>query len=107
MRCTFVTVCVSVGLLAAGAAAQAAPACAPVALNSLQIADLTVTEAKPVAAAPETPAHCAVLGTVVTRGDGAPEGLARFSLQLPNEWHQRFLFVGVGGNAGTLQPSAN
>ena len=55
MRCTIVTVCVSVGMLAAGAA-QAAPACAPEALNALQVADLKVTEAKPVAAAPETPA---------------------------------------------------
>jgi feruloyl esterase len=107
MRHTFVSVFLGLGALAAGATAQAAPACDPGALNALQVADLNVTEAKPVAATPQVPGHCAVLGTVVTRGEGAPEGSARFSIQLPNEWHRRFLFLGVGGNAGTLQPSAN
>jgi feruloyl esterase len=76
-------------------------------LNALRVADLTVTEATSVPATPAVPGHCAVTGTVVTRGEGAPNGLARFSMQLPGTWRQRFLFLGVGGNAGTLQPSAN
>ena len=94
-------------LLAVAGNALAAPACQPDALNGLQIAGLKVTEAKAVAATAQVPAHCAVQGTVATQGEGAPEGSARFAMQLPNEWHQRFLFIGVGGNAGTLQPSAN
>lgn len=106
MRRSLIAVHVSMGLLGT-VAAQAAPSCDVTALNALQVADINVKEAKPVAATPEVPGHCAVQGTVVTRGDGAPDGSARFSMQLPNEWHQRFLFLGVGGNAGTLQPSAN
>jgi feruloyl esterase len=88
-------------------AGLAATSCTPEALNTLNIPGFSVTEAKTVSPTPQGPSHCAVLGTVVTRGDGAPDGLARFSMQLPDEWKQRFLFLGVGGNAGTLQPSAN
>jgi len=76
-------------------------------LNALKVADLTVNGATTVAATSQAQSHCAVLGTVVTRGDGAAEGLARFSMQLPDQWQQRFLFLGVGGNAGTLKPSAD
>ena len=28
-------------------------------------------------------------------------------MQLPEAWQRRFLFLGVGGNAGNLVPSAN
>ena len=95
------------GLLAIAGAAQAAPSCTAEALNALHAKDLTVTEAKPMAATAQVPAHCQVTGTVITRGSGAPDGSARFSMQLPDDWTQRFLFLGVGGNAGTLGPSAN
>ena len=88
-------------------AASAAPACTAEALNALRVGDITVTEVKAVAAAGQTPAHCLVLGTVVTRGEGLPEGSARFSMQLPDSWSQRFLAYGVGGNAGGLNPSVN
>jgi feruloyl esterase len=94
-------------LASAAASAQAAPACTAEALNALHVADLTVTEAKPMAATAQAPAYCQVTGVVVTRGDGAPDGSARFSMQLPDAWKQRFLFLGVGGNAGNLTPSAN
>jgi feruloyl esterase len=53
------------------------------------------------------PGHCAVQGTIETRGEGAPAGSARFALQLPDAWQQRFFFMGVGGNAGTLTPAVN
>ena len=42
-----------------------------------------------------------------TRGDGAPPGSARFLVQLPEAWQQRFFLMGVGGNAGTLTPAVN
>jgi feruloyl esterase len=77
------------------------------ALNALRVPDINVTDAKPVAGAGTAPAYCDVLGTVVTRGAGVAEGLARFAMQLPEAWQQRFLFLGVGGNAGNLMPSAN
>jgi feruloyl esterase len=94
-------------LVSAIAPAHAAPSCSTEVLNALSIADLKVTEAKATPAAAQTPAFCQISGTVVTRGSGAPEGSARFVMQLPETWTQRFVFYGVGGNAGTLGPSAN
>jgi feruloyl esterase len=96
-----------IGFMGSVASVQAAPACSVEALNALHVPDVSVTEAKPVAAAGTIPAHCDVRGTVVTRGGGVADGLARFVLQLPEAWQQRFLFLGVGGNAGALTPSAN
>jgi feruloyl esterase len=87
--------------------AHAATTCTVDALNALSITDLKVTEAKAMPASAQMPAFCQVTGTVITRGEGAPEGSARFLMQLPEVWKQRFIFYGVGGNAGTLSPSAN
>ena len=89
------------------AAAHAATSCTVDALNALSIADLKVTEAKSMPVSAQMPAYCQVTGTVITRGEGAPEGSARFLMQLPEVWRQRFVFFGVGGNAGTLGPSVN
>lgn len=91
----------------ASSAAFARPACSPDGLNALHIANLNVTQAAPVAAADGIPAHCAVQAVVTTQGEGAPPGSARVALQLPDAWKQRFLFMGVGGNAGTLTPAIN
>lgn len=44
--------------------------------------------------------HCQVRGTVTTRGEGAPDGAARFELSLPLAWNRRFLFLGGGGFDG-------
>lgn len=102
--------CAAAGLVATHTAG-AAPACTPEALNALHVPDITITAAKPAAATAATPAFCDVRGTVVTRsppgGAMIGEGLARFAMQLPDIWQQRFLFLGVGGNAGNLNPSAN
>ncbi len=76
------------------------------ALNALHVVDVSVTDAKPVAAAGTAAAYCDVQGTVVTKGEGVGDGLARFAMQLPEAWQQRFLFLGVGGNTGNLMPSA-
>ena len=107
MRIALAAVCAAVGLVGAASSAQAAPACSVEALNALHVPDVSVTEAKPVAAAGTIPAFCDVRGTVVTKGAGVADGIARFALQLPESWQQRFLFLGVGGNAGNLRPSAN
>ena len=95
------------GVFGATATAHAAPACDAAALNALHVPDLTVTDATQVAAAGTNPPYCNVRGTVVTRGANEADGLARFAMQLPQVWQQRFLFLGVGGNAGNLDPSAN
>jgi tannase/feruloyl esterase len=96
-----------VALVGTAASVRAAPSCNVEALNALHVPDVTVTDAKPVEAAGTAPAYCDVKGTVVTKGAGVAEGLARFAMQLPEAWQQRFLFLGVGGNAGNLVPSAN
>jgi feruloyl esterase len=96
-------------LLLAGSvsAALAKPDCTVDALNALHVSGVQITQASAIAAAGTAPAHCAVQGTMDTRGENAPPGSARFALQLPDAWQQRFFFMGVGGNAGTLTPSVN
>jgi feruloyl esterase len=88
-------------------AALAAPACTTDALNALHVAGVSVTTATPVAATSTAPALCDVRGTVVTHGEGVPDGLATFAMQLPETWRQRFFSMGVGGNAGRLMPAVN
>jgi feruloyl esterase len=105
MRFGLAAVAALVGFV--GTSVQAAPSCSLAALNALHVPDVSVTDAKPVAADGTTPAYCEVHGTVVTKGAGVADGLARFAMQLPEAWQQRFLFLGVGGNAGNLVPSAN
>ncbi len=95
------------GLAGTAGAAQAMPECNVAALSALKAPDVSVTEAKAVPAAGKLPAYCDVQGTVVTKGAGVAAGQARFAMQLPDSWQQRFLFLGVGGNAGNLVPSAN
>src|SRR4051812_12885441 len=92
-------------LLLAAPAASAAPDCTVDALNALHVADVTITEAKPLAAT--APALCDVRGTVITRGEGVGNGSAIFAMQLPEAWRQRFFSMGVGGNAGRLVPAVN
>ena len=107
MRIGLAAIGAVVGIVGTAASVRAAPSCSVEALNALHVPDVSVTEAKPVAATGTAPAYCDVQGTVVTKGAGVAEGLARFAMQLPEAWQQRFLFLGVGGNAGSLVPSAN
>jgi feruloyl esterase len=96
-------------LLLAGTAATALarPDCSVDALNALRVAGVHVTQATATAATASQPAYCAVQGSMDTKGEGAPAGSVRFALQLPDAWQQRFFFMGVGGNAGTLTPAVN
>jgi feruloyl esterase len=96
-------------LLLAGVAhpALAATDCTVDALNALHVPGVTVAQATPMAAAGQTPAHCDVHGTVVTHGEGAPDGMATFAMQLPQAWQQRFFSMGIGGNGGRLVPAVN
>jgi feruloyl esterase len=95
------------GSIGTAASACAAASCSVEALNALHAPDVSITDAKSMASAGTAPAYCDVQGTVVTKGEGVADGLARFAMQLPEAWQQRFLFFGVGGNAGNLAPSAN
>jgi feruloyl esterase len=107
MRIGLAAVAALVGFVLTAASARAVPACSAEALNALHVPDVIVTDTTPVVAAGTAPAYCDVQGTVVTKGAGVAEGLARFAMQLPEVWQQRFLFLGVGGNAGNLMPSVN
>ena len=106
------------------AASTAPPTCAVSALN---VPNVTVTSATPVL--PSTvkvaggtftvPEYCQIVGTVATSGDcpatgpfagpsgpnligcntpGSPE----FRLKLPLVWNQHFVFLGCGGNCGSI-----
>jgi feruloyl esterase len=103
------TSAMATAILLSGAASTgfAQPTCTVDALNALHVADLAVTGATSVAATTTAPALCDVHGTVVTRGEGIPDGLASFAMQLPATWQQRFFSMGVGGNAGRLVPAVN
>lgn len=48
---------------------------------------------------------CVVSGRVTTHSSGLPDGTARFTLTLPQDWSQRFVFWGVGGYGGDLGPA--
>ena len=87
--------------------ASARPACSVDALNALHVPALHVTSAVAKAATDKVVAHCEMQGTMDTKGAGAPPGSARFVAQVPDAWQQRFFFMGVGGNAGTLVPAVN
>lgn len=102
------TTVVAATLLAGlASSALARPDCTVDALNALHIADITVTAATPNAAVGDTTAYCGVQAKIITHGEGAPNGSARVAMQLPETWQQRFFFMGVGGNAGTLIPAVN
>jgi len=97
-----------VGLgLAAPAAANATTACAGDAVARLRIAHFTVTSAHETPASGPVPAHCDVVGDVVTDGEGAGPNSARLQVRLPEKWNGKLVFFGVGGLAGSLMPSAN
>jgi feruloyl esterase len=78
------------GLLASSvfAVAPAAAALPNCTASSLGIANLTVSSAVDV--------------PVATNGEGAGPGSAAFVLKLPALWNDRFLFLGCGGNCGSL-----
>ncbi len=91
------------GVLAASPA-QAVTPCTAAAIGTLGVPDVTVTSVNAT-----NPAACVVLGTVHTRGFGAPDGSAQFQLTLPSStvWNQKLVLFGQGGFAGTLSASTN
>jgi feruloyl esterase len=47
---------------------------------------------------------CRVRGEVRTSGEGAPDGLAHFELNLPDTWNRKMLFLGGAGYDGSIPP---
>ena len=60
--------------------------------------EVKIESANVTPATPTMPEHCDVRGTIW------PE--AKFALKLPKEWNQRFVMVGNGGTAGTINLAA-
>src|ERR1700738_2348167 len=71
------------GLLAGTPASAAGAVCSVAGLTGLGIANVSIAAAIERPAAAPNPAFCDVFGAVVTTGHGAPDGLARFEMQLP------------------------
>jgi feruloyl esterase len=97
---------VSLGIVAP-LSAEAAGTCTAEALAGLNVPNFTVASAKMAEAEGPFPARCVVQGTLATDGDGAGPNSARLRVQLPNKWNGKLVFFGVGGLAGSLDPSAS
>ena len=92
-------------LLFAGQAASGLPAAASakagdcVSLKSLQLPDVTITAAAPVAAGTAIKVgHCRVEGSVGKE--------IRFRLLLPDDWNRKFMMGGGGGYVGNIDNQA-
>lgn len=94
----------------------AAPACLVSALNvpGVAVTSATIVRASTItlpAGTVTVPEYCQVIGTVATSGDcpatgpfapGCSTGSAEFRVKLPLVWNNHFLFVGCGGNCGSI-----
>ena len=107
MRRPAAILAVSAFALALPTAAEASAACAPEAIAGLGIHQFTVVSAEEIAAKEPSQAYCKVEGVVATDGEGAGPNSARLEMRLPEKWNSKLLFLGVGGLAGSLRPSAN
>ncbi|WP_261540452.1 tannase/feruloyl esterase family alpha/beta hydrolase [Burkholderia multivorans] len=84
---------------ASATGAAALHACNVAALSVAAGPGVTLTQVESV----RTPVDlCRVRGSVITSGEGAPDGLARFELNLPLNWNKKFLFLGGGGFDGNV-----
>jgi len=85
--------------------ASAPPAAAPTARATCNLASVqaiapagtTITSVALTAATATVPEYCRVDAYVATPGNTVP-----FRLGLPTAWNEKFLFVGIGGFAGTI-----
>lgn len=77
---------------------QSQRVCTTERLQSLATPSLHIDSAKHVDAAAPVVAYCSVVGHIE---HGTPIG---FKLGLPDGWNGKYLFLGIGGFAGTLDP---
>ena len=78
--------------------AQSHRVCTAERLQSLATGSLRIDSAEHVDAAAHVAAYCSVVGHIE---HGTPIG---FKLGLPDTWNGKYLFLGIGGFAGTLDP---
>jgi feruloyl esterase len=82
---------------AAPQSAPPAPECTVAALQAKAPQGTTITQAQVVAAAGNLPRYCRVDGHATSVGNEV-----NFGLGLPENWNGKFLFLGVGGLAGSI-----
>jgi feruloyl esterase len=89
-------------VMTASPAAAALQNCNAAFLSGLLVGNVSITSATDVPAANGVPEYCQVVAAVTTNGDGAGLGLANIRLRLPATWNNRFLFLGCGGECGSI-----
>ena len=98
--------CMGLGILAGNiimaSSAAAAPNCSTAFLDGLFVGNVSVTSATDVPAANGVPEYCNVIAAVTTNGEGASLGLAQVRIRMPVAWNNRFLFLGCGGECGSI-----
>jgi feruloyl esterase len=92
--------------LTASPAAAALPHCNVAFLSRLNVHNVTITSAADTAATATVPEFCSVVAAVATNGEGAGPGLANIRVQLPAIWNNRFLFLGCGGECGSINSTS-
>ena len=103
----FTTAAVKLLVLAAGLVVPAMatanlPTCTPTFLAGLGVTNVAITSVSDAAAAGANPEYCDVVAALSTNGEGAGPGLASFEVKMPANWNHKFLFVGCGGQCGSL-----
>jgi feruloyl esterase len=93
---------VAAGLAVPAVAAASLPTCKTTFLAGLGVENVAIASVNDVAAAGANPEYCAVVAALTTSGEGAGPGLAKFEVKLPANWNHKFLFVGCGGQCGSL-----
>jgi len=84
----------------------AAPSCPVTTLSNLNVPNITVAAAVIVEPTGTIPQYCKITGAVATNGEGYGPGSAEFILKLPVQWNGHFLFVGCGGNCGSINSTS-
>lgn len=86
----------ALGVIGFGNATEAqAGDCTVEAIQVMVGADTTITTAAPTA---DPKPHCRIDGYVTTTNPGPNKN--NFRLQLPDDWNNRYYFIGMGGSAG-------
>jgi feruloyl esterase len=101
----FISISVIAGVLLRPSVANAD--CTVQSLNGFKVPSVSITSATLVPAAPPKPDYCDVKGSVATDGEGAGPNSAGFEIMLPSNWNGKFIFSGVRGTGGSLEPAAN
>jgi feruloyl esterase len=92
-------IALAIAVFAGNSRATTPPACSVTYFQSVAPANVTITSASMTTTAP---IFCDIRGTIATTTDNETNSVL-FALGLPELWNGRFVFIGNGGFAGSLQ----